>query len=254
MRTIRKRSPPSALTQWRAPRLSVNRLDGMDCTYDEMRRQQEVLEAVEASLLAEQGSLCAYTGQRIDISFSKGEVGNNRSVDFHIEHLTPQARSSYGQDAEYANLVACWPRPNCGFEPSYGARKKGDWPSSAEQSRFVSPLRDDCSKRFVFNRRGEIKTAKVGDAAAELTIRRLALCDQTLTALRREAIRGALSPRSRPIRLSEAKRLLSYLRREAETVDGGGSARLIPYCFAIEQALEKEIKKLETLERQTRDR
>jgi len=197
VRTIKKRSQPKVLTQWRAPRLAAGRTDGMECIYDEMRRRQDVLEAVEDSLLAEQGSLCAYTGQRIDIEPSKSEAGDRREVDFHIEHLTPQVRGYYGQDTDYANLVACWPRPNCGFEPSYGARKKGNWPSPAEQDLFVSPLRDDCSKRFVFNRRGEIKPAKVGDTAAEETIRRLVLCNRTLTALRREAIRGALSPQKR---------------------------------------------------------
>lgn len=242
MRTIKKRSPPSALTRWRAPRLAAGRPDGMECTYEELRRHPEALEAVEDSLLAEQGGLCAYTGQRIGIETP--EAAGPRAVDFHLEHLTPQAHDAPGQGTDYANLVACWPRPNCGFEPSYGARKKGDWPSTAEQSLFVSPLRDDCSKRFAFNRRGEIRPARTGDTAAEETIRRLGLCDTTLTALRREAIRGALHPRSRPIRLSQAQRLLSHLRLAAETVDGGGAARLAPYCFAIEQALEKEIRKL----------
>jgi len=250
VRTIRKRSPPSPLTQWRAPRLSASRPDGMECTYEEMRRQPEVLNAVENSLLEEQGRLCAYTGHRIDLESSNPAARPSREVDFHVEHLTPQVHSSYGQETDYANLVACWLRPNCGFEPSYGARKKGDWPSPAEQSLFVSPLRSDCSQRFVFNRRGEIKLARVGDTAAEETIRHLALSDPTLTALRREAIRGALAPRSRPLRLSQAQRLLSFLRRATATVDGGGSARLMPYCFAIEQAVEREIKKLQAIGRQ----
>jgi len=130
VRTIRKRSPPSALTQWRAPRLPANRPDGMECSYDEMRGQQDVLEAVEASLLAEQGGLCAYTGRNIEPS--KSAATNPRKVDFHVEHMTAQAHCAYGQDTDYANLVACWPRPNCGFEPSYGARKKGNWPSPDE--------------------------------------------------------------------------------------------------------------------------
>ncbi|HBL31135.1 MAG TPA: hypothetical protein DD490_30275 [Acidobacteria bacterium] len=231
------------MTRWRAPRLAADHPDGLDCTYEEMRRDPEALAAVEDSLLAEQGGLCAYTGQRIGIEAPDGASGH-RAVDFHLEHLIPQAHGAPGQDTDYANLVACWPRRNCGFEPAYGARKKGAWPSAAEQGLFVSPLRDDCSSRFAFNRRGEIQPARAGDPAAEETIRRLGLRDATLTALRREAIRGALHPRSRPIRLAQAERLLSHLRQAAETVDGGGAARLAPYCFAIEQALEKEIKKL----------
>ena len=89
------------------------------------------------------------------------------------------------------------------------------------------------------------------DRAAEETIRRLALCNRTLTALRREAIRGALAPRGRPIRLAEAQKLLRVRRSEAEAVDNGGSVRLVPFCFAIEQILEREIKKLEAIERQS---
>jgi len=112
-------------------------------------------------------------------------------------------------------------------------------------SLFVSPLRDGCSQRFVFNGRGEIKPAIAGDPAAEETIRRLGLCDSALTALRQAAIRGALNPRSQPLRLSQAQRLLSQMRSAAETVDRGGSARLADFCFAIEQALENHIKKFE---------
>jgi uncharacterized protein (TIGR02646 family) len=199
--------------------------------------------------LAEQGSLCAYTGQRIDLKSSKPAAASFREVDFHIEHLTPQAHGSQGQDTDYANLVACWPRPNCGFEPAYGARKKGDWPAPSEQSLFVSPLRADCSERFAFNRRGEIKPARAGDTAAETTISRLGLDHHTLATLRREAIRGALNPGLRPIRLAQARRLLNHLRSAAATVDSGGSTRLMPYCFAVEQALEREIRKLEAIER-----
>ena len=247
VRTIKKRSPPASLTEWRALRLAANRSEGMECTYQEMRRHQGVLEAVEAALVAEQGGLCAYTGQRIAIVPPDSATGDPLS-DFHIEHLTPQAHCAYGQDADYSNIVACWPRPNCGFEPAYGARKKGSWPSTAEQSLFVSPLRADCSERFAFNRRGEIKPAKAGDTAAEETIRRLGLEDHTLTALRRAAIQGYLG--FRPISLAQARRLANHLLSESDMVNRGALVRLTPYCFAIEQALEQEIRKLEAIARE----
>jgi len=83
----------------------------------------------------------------------------------------------------YDNLVACWPRPNCGFEPAYGARKKGSWPSVPEQPQFISPLRGDCSARFAYNHRGEISVAQMNDAAANETIDRLGLKHPELTAL-----------------------------------------------------------------------
>ena len=247
MRTIRKQAAPNALTQWRMPRLASNRPGGMECTYAEMRRAPDVLAAVEDGLFREQGGICAYTGQRIGLAPASSTLSGQRAVDFHIEHLTPQAYCAYGQDADYANMVACWPRPNCGFEPAYGARKKGAWPSPQEQNHFVSPLRADCAARFSFSRRGEIEVTRVGDSAARDTIHRLGLNHATLVELRRAAIRGALHPASHPLGLSAARKLLQRMQRDAEDVDRGVATQLMPFCFAVQPALEHEIRKLEAM-------
>jgi uncharacterized protein (TIGR02646 family) len=247
MRTIRKQAVPNALTQWRMPRLAANRPGGMECTYAEMRRAPDVLAAVEDGLFREQGGICAYTGQRIGLATASTTLTGPRAVDFHIEHLTPQAYCAYGQDADYANMVACWPRPNCGFEPAYGARKKGAWPAPQEQEHFVSPLRADCAARFMFNHRGEITAARIGDSAALGTIQRLGLNHATLVELRRAAIRGALFPASRPLGLAAARKLLRRMRRDAEEVDLGMRTQLMPFCFAAQPALEREIRKLEAM-------
>src|SRR5262249_8691972 len=153
VRTIRKRPIPNDLTEWRAPRLAANRTEGMECNYEEVRRAPKVLEAVEDNLFAEQGGICAYTGHRIGLKVNNTANGTQRDVNFHIEHLIPQRycnqeHGNYGKDAAYDNLVACWPRANCGFEPAYGARKKGSWPSQEDQFQFVSPLLANCSARF----------------------------------------------------------------------------------------------------------
>lgn len=252
MRTIRKRPEPNALTQWRAPRLAANRSEGMECDYEQMRRLPEVLEAVEDGLFAEQGGICAYTGHRIGLTAMSAGNAIERAVDFHIEHLTPQKyckpeHGNYGKDADYDNLVACWPRPNCGFEPAYGAKKKGSWPAPDKQSQFVAPLLANCSARFRFNHRGEISAAQADDEAASETIKQLGLDHFTLTELRREAIRGALNPASRKIKLAEARKLLQQMRRASENVDQGISVLLMPFCFAIQPALEREIRKLEAI-------
>ncbi len=238
MRTIKKRRAPNALLRWRDPRLAQSRSEGMECTYEEMRKEPAVLKAVEEGLFQEQGGLCAYTGTKLEM---EARVGG---VDFHLEHLIPQTHCGYGQDAAYDNLVACWPRPNCEFEPMYGARKKGDWPSPAERHLFISPLDLSCSARFSFNRRGEISAA-TGDKAAETTIEKLGLQDPTLTALRANAIRGVLAPSTRQIKLNQARKLLSVMEADAAKLDRGESVRLQPYCFAIQQALVREIRKLE---------
>ncbi|HSN97540.1 MAG TPA: hypothetical protein VLS89_04545 [Candidatus Nanopelagicales bacterium] len=245
MRTIKKLPPPAALTQWRGPRLARNRGEGMECTYDEMRRDRSTLEAVEEGLLQEQGGLCAYTGVRIHL-----DEGERRTVNFHLEHLIPQKHCTYGQDADYGNLAACWPAPNCAFEPGFGARKKGDWPSPAESHLFVSPLDSRCTARFTFNHRGEIAAADQGDDAAKETIRRLGLDDRTLTELRRSAIHGALNPASRQLKLKDAHKLLRHMDEDAARLDRGESVRLQPFCFAIRPALAREIRKLEGIMRQ----
>lgn len=226
--------------------MAAVRPQGMECSYEALRREAGALTAVEDGLLAEQGGICAYTGHRISITPANAQTGNVRDVDFHIEHLLPQNPPAiYGQDADYQNLVACWPRPSCGFEPAYGARKKGNWPSPAEQPFFVSPLREDCFSRFIFNHRGEISPTNNGDHAAVRTIAMLGLDHGTLTALRREAIRGALNPKSHPIKLAEARKILTEIERDGSDLNQGHVARLRPFCFAIEPALRREIRKLE---------
>ncbi len=243
MRTIKKRPPPRALTQWRRPRLANARGEGMACTYDEMRRDRPALEAVEDGLFQEQGGLCAYTGIQIRL-----ETGASRKVDFHLEHVIPQKHCSYGQDAEYGNLVACWPRPDFRSEPSFGARKKGSWPSEEERHLFVSPLDDHCTARFSFNRRGEISPANQSDEAAKQTIKKLGLDEAALTELRRKAIQGALEPSpSRKIQLKEARKLLRLIEEDSARLDRGEAVRLLPFSFVIQQAVAREIKKLEAI-------
>lgn len=249
VRTIRKRPAPPSLTEWRAPRMANIRPEGMECTYNEIRRSPRVLEDIENSLFAEQGGICAYTGLRIGIRSSGEGPETERHIDFHIEHLMPQVHCSYGQDADYCNIVACWPKPNCGFEPKFGARKKGNWPSVEEEDFFVSPLRQGCSERFVFNHRGKIQPAIGTDEAAIQTISRLGLDNDELTELRKQAIWGAFHPRGQHIRLAEAQRLRSELDNDSQAIDNGANIELKAFCFVIRHALEREIHKLEGITR-----
>jgi uncharacterized protein (TIGR02646 family) len=227
----------------------ANGAAGMDCTYEEMRRDPCAVD-VEDGLFAEQGGICAYTGHRLRLQKEDPSTNTVRDVDFHIEHLIPQKycnqpNGNYGKDADYLNMVACWPRPNCGFEPSYGARIKNNWPSPQEQGLFISPLHSSCSARFKFNNRGEISCAINGDQSAEETIKRLRLNDDTLVELRRNAIWGAFHPKGKQIRLNEAKRLRDQHNRDSQMLDLGGNVQLREFCFAIRSALDREIRKLE---------
>jgi uncharacterized protein (TIGR02646 family) len=243
MRTIRKHPQPNSLTLWRVQRSVPDRSPGLQCNYDELRRAPCWVE-VENGLFHEQGGICAYTGLRLRLVNGNADNQPFREVDFHIEHLTPQEHCCYGEEAKYDNMVACWPKPNVSFEPKYGARKKGNWPPAQESSLFVSPLRHDCSDRFLFNHKGEIFTRE-GDEPAKETIRRLGLDHKELTALRRQEIIGVLNPRGKPIGLGAARKLRAALDREAADLDAGRSVQLMAFCFAIRPAIDRQIRKLE---------
>ncbi|EYF00046.1 hypothetical protein [Chondromyces apiculatus] len=140
------------------------------------------------------------------------------------------------------------------FEARYGARKKGNWPSlspsqdpkkPSEKDLFVSPLDPQCTQRFAFKQDGTISPTAPDDGAAMETIARLGLNDGELVALRERAIRGALYPCKRWLTPKETRKLLRELKKDATDLDQGHSIRLRPFCFAIEQAVERRVRKLE---------
>lgn len=216
----------------------------MVCSYAEMRRDDAVLRDVETSLFQEQGQLCAYTGRRISMKTHEGDA--TRTVAFHIEHLRPQKHCTGGEDTDYGNMVACWPAPNVDFDAQYGAIQKGHWPSLEEEDQFVSPLRGGLRSRFRFDYAGAV-SADSGDSAAQETIRRLALDHDELRELRKSAIKSALQPEGRTLSLPKLRKLLATLRRESQDLDREVPTRLRPYCFAIEQAVEREVQIQEEL-------
>ncbi|MFA7346079.1 MAG: retron system putative HNH endonuclease [Terrimicrobiaceae bacterium] len=187
------------------------------------------------ALLAEQGGLCAYTGRRIDRSSS------------HVEHVVAQAHCERGQGVAYDNMLACWPEPN-GPHGQFGAHAKRSWPSPAETDQFVSPLRNGCESRFVFNQRGEIKAADAADAAAITTIQKLKLDHKLLTALRRSEIESVLGT-MRGMSLKEARKRLRGMEEAEKDLDGGADVQLDPYCFALKQALARFIKAGERIQK-----
>jgi uncharacterized protein (TIGR02646 family) len=238
--------------QWRQQRQAAHDSEAWPFTYDAMRQTKPVHEAVERSLNEEQGGLCAYTGRRIELL-----PGTPQKAVFHLEHLKGQTRcrreanqgmEGVGFDTHYQNLVACWPEPNRKKGTPYGAVVKGDWPDTPlDDSDFVSPLRQDCTQRFKFDREGKIDAARQGDIPATRTIEKLALDDTELTALRKAAIRGALSPNNRPLTLSEAQKALAVMCKDEGDLDNGRNVKLRVFCFAIRQVLEEEVRKLERL-------
>jgi uncharacterized protein (TIGR02646 family) len=252
MRTIKKRATPARLVSWRQERIAKKDPEAYPFDYDAMRRDAEVLEAVEESLLHEQGGICAYTGRRIALEGSReGQVG------FHLEHLKPQDHCELGEDCNYRNLVACWPEPNQTKGTPYGAVLKDNWPEPEEAHLFVTPLRDDCTRRFTFSIKADeatdgkppsktvwIEPAQANDAAAGQTIAKLQLNHSELRALRWDAVRGALHPPGIAyLKLSELEKLAKQMDKAESDLDNGMSVKLDAFCFAVRQALARLILK-----------
>lgn len=257
MRTIVKRGQPVELSIWRTERLrnhalpAHERKEGLECDYDALRSCAEVLAAVEDRLHEEQGGLCAYTGRGLSLEPADPSVGAARQVGFHLEHLKPRKHCTagptacYGEDADYHNLAACWPPPNRKSKEPYGAHPKDHWPGPTEEHLFVSPLRPGCEARFKYDHRGEVAAADPKDAAVTTTIDKLVLNHKHLVALRKEAIKGYLAPRGVSLGVEQARRQLRTLQRDAQNLNRGQRIKLLPFCFAIEPALERYIRKQE---------
>lgn len=241
MRAIKKRAPPSELTEWRQHRRAEKDASAYPFTYDALRASEGIVRKLHAQLIAEQGGICAYTGRRITLACLEDRL----LATFHIEHLLPQAfcTAEHGheyEDTDYQNMVACWPEPNPKSAPPFGAHKKGSWPSPQEQTMFVSPLEPSCQQRFRFRRTGQIEPTRELDEPARITIDKLGLNHPTLVALRKQAILGALAPKKdKWLSRAQQAKVAADHRIRASRLDQGGNETLEPYCFAIESALSK---------------
>jgi uncharacterized protein (TIGR02646 family) len=179
MRRIVKGAAPECLTTW----IRLQSPAEVNLTYENFRDKPALLR----TLIAEQYSLCGYTGFRVDPANS------------HIEHVKPQticrgeleaAGGTVGRDLcddlNYDNMIAALTRE--GRKP-FGATAKGGW---WEPTQFVSPLDADCETRFVFDLLGDINPRDPADGAVAKTIDVLKLKHQTLIDARRGTLEGFL--------------------------------------------------------------
>lgn len=218
MRYIQKSRPPHEYTTWlqSKPRCGNKRLE---CSYREMRENIAVMEAIEKSLLEEQGYLCCYTGIRVD------------DEDYHVEHLKPQSLCSNNEDIEYRNILVAYPKGGCAF----GAHAKDNW---YDPHLMVSPLNPSCGRRFAFDRSGEVSPANPRDLAARTTIQRLHLDHKGLTDMRKGAIDGLLAgTRARGIKW------LERVAREYSQMTPGQP--LAEFCFVIQQTADQLLQQAE---------
>jgi uncharacterized protein (TIGR02646 family) len=217
MKKITKTHPPHALSAWRDANHKLNH-SYLDLLGTDAHR------ALKLQLLDEQGWLCAYTGRSID---------NNSS---HVEHVKPQCECSEWEDVEYRNVVACFPADGGDTSHGYGAPVKASW---WEEQRFVSPLSDECERRFRFVWSGHLHPSPEDHEGATTTITALQLDADSLRQLRKARIDGFFGfgpkSRTRPLTIADARTALANI----ENRDGNG--RLQEFCFVLKQLLPKYI-------------
>lgn len=217
MRKIVKTHAPAELNTW----CEANRVHNH--TYTDMLGT-EAHQKLKEKLLKEQGGLCAYTGRVIDNQTS------------HVEHLKPQTVCDEWEDVEYRNVVACFPADGGDKSHGYGAPIKGGW---WNEESFVSPLSEDCERRFRFSWSGHIYPRPEDHQAAKETIDVLRLDEEALQLLRKSRIDGFFGfgarTRAHPLSIADAKTALSNIER----LDNNG--RLKEFCFVLKQLLPKFI-------------
>ena len=227
MKYIRKGGSPRAYSEWCAVVAGTHQADWREVRADEKRQ-------VLASMIAEQGGLCAYTMRRIDEQSS------------HVEHVKPQGRCRLdrpGSDLDYGNLVACFPREGLCH---YGAQRKGGWWED-DGARFVSPLHPVCEQVFRFRLDGGIEAT--GDRIdAATTIKVLGLDDRSLTEDRRRVIDEFIYGRSGsdPMSGAHARRALGRI------CDRRGDGTFREFCVALGAGLKAYLATLARLQQRSR--
>lgn len=217
MKRIIKSHAPTELTDWCDENKDINH------TYNDLLGH-DAHDALKDKLLKEQGLLCAYTGRAI-----KEEIS-------HVEHIKPQTKCAEWEDVEYRNVVACFPADGGDKSYGYGAPiKGGKW----DAAKFISPLVDDCERRFRFAWSGHIYPFPDDHEAAKYTIEVLKLDNEELRKLRKARIDGffgfGTKSKIRPLSIPEAK----MAHANIDLVNANGQFQ--EFCFVLKQLLPKYI-------------
>ncbi|MDP9504069.1 retron system putative HNH endonuclease [Pseudomonas protegens] len=152
MKQIFKGTEPASFTEWKA---SIN--EDWTPSYSTLQNPQK--HELHSSLLNEQGHFCCYCGRDIDHSTS------------HIEHFRPQEHFEE-LELDYQNLHASCIRETRPGAPLHCGHIKGSW---FDETKHISPMENDCERRFRYLLTGQIQAADSTDRAAEKMIEVLAL-------------------------------------------------------------------------------
>ncbi len=165
MKYIRKGSEPIEFTDWK-------QLENEDWkpSYDKLQSSEK--RAVLNALINEQGGICCYCERELI------------DTDYHIEHLKPQHLSSV-DPLDFSNMLCSCQKNLQKGEPLHCGNSKADW---FDDELFITPLYNNCEKRFKFTYDGYIDTFDDNDLAAIETIKKLNLYIPKLIEMRKKAI------------------------------------------------------------------
>lgn len=219
MKRIVKSPSPKELTQWLQTQQNISPGQNINCRYGDLTA--EIKAIVKQQLLKDQGYLCCYTGIRITEAKS------------HIEHFKPQSNYyDQNEDVDYNNLFAAFPGSD--YEKQYGscpfgAHARKNW---YDPDQLISPLSAQCEAAFQYKLNGEITP---NNPAAQTTIKKLNLSDESLTEMRKSAIDTLLFEAN--ISLKQAETLLEKIE------DRDRKDQFRAFCFVLKQACEEYIRR-----------
>jgi len=225
MKRIVKAGQPHEYTEWR------NQMRGNE-NEDYRTMPGDIRNILLQVLNAEQGYLCGYTMQRINLDMS------------HVEHIKPESvcrAEVRGSDLDYANMIACYPKKSFKNKSdyTYGAIYKNSW-WEQNGDHFISPLNPQCEIRINFNIKGEV--IALNDNAAK-TIEVLYLDHKSLTEDRRRTIQEFIYGPNGDDPLSNNKTIQAIQSIVERNHDGA----FYVFCIAIKKALQEHIANLDKI-------
>ncbi len=165
MKHIVKNREPQRFSNWKRQGGIANRR----CWSQVMGPIKQV---IHDALMNEQGHICCYC---------ESPVARD---DSHVEHFRPRSQFP-SRELDYQNLHCSCLRQLSKGEPRHCGHGKADWFDAAL---LISPLQQNCGRRFKFNGNGEIRPRNPTDSAAEETIKRLGLDLPKLNSLRKAVL------------------------------------------------------------------
>ncbi len=172
MKYIQKSSSePTSLSDWKDQDKMYQRKNAKWKRFGKDKSGRNYKEEFTLDLIQEQGYICCYCEQKLNIS------------DCHLEHFIPQKLDSFSETLfDYHNLLCSCQLEIASGEPRHCGNSKGSW---YDKDLLLSPLNTDCELKFKYNYDGTIQHT---DKASELTIIHLQLSIDNLNDLRNKAI------------------------------------------------------------------